>query len=80
MRKTLLAGGTLPPIIVFRAADGWLRMIDGHHRYWAHVELGRKAIAARTFNTRGEAVNAMGEETNRAIAESRRKRKEQDAE
>ena len=55
MRKWLAAGNELPPIIVWKTGDTYV-VVDGRHRYFAHMEEGRTEIAARVFTDREEAV------------------------
>lgn len=44
----LRAGHELPPPLVYRAPDGCLWLIDGRHRFVAHLMAGRDRITAVT--------------------------------
>jgi hypothetical protein len=54
-KEKIAKGESLPPIIVVKHPTKELyAVLDGHHRYYAYVELGRKEIdCALTGNTSG---------------------------
>jgi len=49
MVETILAGGLLPPIILFESDDGVVQILDGHHRATAYWIAGRRILAYGDF-------------------------------
>lgn len=46
-------GAHLAPIVVTALADGRYRIRDGHHRYLAHLQLGRDLVRCVVVHPKG---------------------------
>jgi len=72
MCRVLLDNKKLPPIIVFRDVLGGYVLVEGNHRVFSHVDVGRLVIVAKVFDTRQEARDEFASE--RIFCEEARER------